>query len=650
MPPRTASSCSRAIRRRLVSHGDNTWVSEALLASVFERYFAVSHVPRRRASSTPGPLESRRRLGKRRIGDLNAGYAPSSLPDWASPDALDLSKWKWEPPTLVSVREAQRQAQLQLTQHWLGRWLLPPSARDRSETVEPPPPPTTLESLQQFRSRVSAEQLPDLMQACDDICLQLKNSSVSVADRGLLVESLSDVLAALDERFGGASDAVSLFAPLYSAVVGRLFATPKTESPTMDSELSRSLLTQLLVLDAGDELCRLFELTMGYIPAKQRDNVLAHVEAILDKFFLSWSKAAISIGVSQVQIKAISGALSLLSWSKPSVFRAAERLLLEHPGTPEQQCHVRHAWLRVLAQLPVLGTNALLKAFATLLGDRAVAAGVSNLDLCELLLQHWSSTGRVGKPERVRALFGQLLSSEEPTPISALAHALYTLDGTWEPRIVELCRVLRDTGRINELAAAFGGHSQHQIPSPRLLRKVAIACGDSRVALALHDVYRTIPKAKRHKAWSEEIWSRYLEQAVCDPSTPIKVVWRLLRLCKPSEATAEIAAKLAYEQAHSGNLSTRATLRRVEECIAFLQMGGAGLPPRALIAAYRVVTRDLAGKDWGRTSRLVWFVDLVRRECGAEKAEECRNMLRSWRQLVGRVKAQEERAAEEKEE
>jgi hypothetical protein len=489
--------------------------------------------------------------------------------------------------------------------------------------------------------------MPDLIQACDDVCLQLKNSPVSATDRGLLVESLSGILQALNDRFETSSDAVSLFSPLYSAVVEGLFATRSEAPSAQDSEICQCLLTQLLELPAGDELCGLLDLTMRSIPAEQSNRAATQVESLLDKFFLSWSKAATNIGISQVQIKGISSALSRLSWSKLSVFGAAERLLLERSGPPEQQYPVRYAWLSVLARLPVLRSDTLLKALSTLLSDRAMAATVSNLDLCNLLLQHWSSTRRIRKPERIGDLFEQLSRAGDPTGISALAHAIYTVDAKWESRIVELCRVLRDTGRINELIAAFTEQSQHQTPNPRLLRKVAVACDDHRVALALHDLYHKIPKAKRHIAWSEEIWSRYLEQAVCDPSTSIEDVWRLLRLCKPTDKTGKIAAKLAYEQAHSRNLSTRATLRRVEECVKFLQMSGNGLPPQALIAVYRVVSRDLVEKDLGRTSRLVWFVDLVRRQCGDEKAEECRNMLRSWRQLVGRVKAQEEEAAEE---
>ncbi|OIW34413.1 hypothetical protein CONLIGDRAFT_4032 [Coniochaeta ligniaria NRRL 30616] len=646
MPPRTASSCSRALQRQLVSPLDTIWVSEALLASVFERYFAVSHVPRRRASSTPGPLESRRRLGKRRIGALNAGYAPSALPDWSLPNALDLSKWKWEPPTLLSVREENRQAQLQLAQHWLGKWLVPPSIREESKNLEPPAPLTLLESLDQFQLRISAGPFPDLIQACDDICLQLKDNTEPLADKSLFVESLDGILEALQARFGSSSHALTLFAQLYSAVVVRIFASPTETPSSMDPEVCQCLLNQLLNLPVGDELCNLFELTMRFIPAKHSDSVETHVEALLGKFLLSWGDTAACSHVSHVQIMSMSSALSRLSPSKTSVFEAAKRLLLQQSGSLEQLYHVRYAWVSVLARLPRLRTDALLEGLSTLLGDRPPAATVSSMDLCRFLLQHWSCTRKVRSSERVRELFQELSSLGEPMGIGALAHALYTLNSHWQPRITELCNVLKGRGRFNDLIRSFTELAQHQDLHPRLLWKVAVVCDDYRVALRLHEIWNQ-SASSRHQAWGEELWPRYLDQAVCDPSTSITDVWKLLRLCKPTQKTAEIAAKLAYETAHSDNMSNRATFRKVSECIAYLQESGEGLPPHALIAVYRVVTRDLAEGDWGRTSRLVWFLNLVRRECGAEKAEECRNMLRSWRQLVGRAKARGEEAAEE---
>jgi hypothetical protein len=563
------------------------------------------------------------------------------------PNALDLSKWKWEPPTLLSVREEKKQAQLQLAQHWLGQWLVPPSIREETKNMEPPAPLTLSESLDQFQLRISAVAFPDLIQACDDICSQLEDNTEPLADKRLFVQSLDGILEALNARFGNSSDSLTLFAQLYSAVVTRLFATPAQTRSSRDPELCQSLLTQLLRLPVGDELCNLFKLTMRFIPAKQSDSVATQVEAILGKFFSSWSDTASNGYVSQAQIMGISSALSRLSPSKTSVFRAATRLLLERSETSEQLYYIRYAWLSVLARLPRLGTKTLLDTLSIFSSDRSITATLSNIDLCRLLLQHWSSTGRIRSSERVRDLFQDLSSSGDSTSIAALVHALYTLDSKWESRTLELCNVLKSRGRINDLVASFTELAQHQHLQPRLLRKVAVACDDYRVALSLHSLCNESSGTKRQAPWGEEIWSTYLEQAVCNPSTSITDVWRLLRLCKPTQRTAKVAAKLAYEAAHSENMSNRATFRKVSECIAFLQKSGEGLPPRALIAAYRVVTRDLADGEWGRTSRLVWFLDLVRRECGAEKAEECRNMLQSWRQLVGRIKALEEQAAEE---
>lgn len=52
----------------------------------------------------PGPLEARRRLGKRNLGDLNALQCPPTPPPWAFPYPVDLSQWKWEPPSSASAQ------------------------------------------------------------------------------------------------------------------------------------------------------------------------------------------------------------------------------------------------------------------------------------------------------------------------------------------------------------------------------------------------------------------------------------------------------------------------------------------------------------------------------------------------------------------
>ncbi len=114
MPPRHASQCRRVLQTPIIPTRDGVWISDGQLAAAFERYCDISRQVRRKASSVPGPLESRRRLGKRQIADLNAIHNTHSLPFWALPNAVDMSKWQWEPPTSASEREQRRQHPEQL--------------------------------------------------------------------------------------------------------------------------------------------------------------------------------------------------------------------------------------------------------------------------------------------------------------------------------------------------------------------------------------------------------------------------------------------------------------------------------------------------------------------------------------------------------
>jgi hypothetical protein len=470
-----------------------------------------------------------------------------------------------------------------------------------------------------------------------------------------MVALLGHILEALNERFESSSDALALIVPLYSVVIGRLFPTAAETLSPADGKMGQRLLAELSELPAGDQLCNLLECTMRIIPASQRDDTAMHVGSTLDKSFLSWNEAAMNTKISLVQIQSIAGALSLLGATKPSIFRAAEQLLLALSGTSLQQYRTRCAWLNVLARVRLregTGNKAFLRSLSTLLGDRAIAATVSTMDICKLLMNYWSSSGRIQDGARMSTVFEKLSAFGEATSCAALAEALHSAHPKWESMISEMCDALRRLGRLDELATSFRELAEHHILSRRLLRKVAVACDDYRTALSLHDLYRKLPKKKSSNLWDKGMWSGYLDQALCDPAAHAENVWRLLRLCEPTDKTAKIAAKLAYEEAHSGNLSGRATLRRVENCIALLRNKQQQLPPQALVAAYHAVTRDLAEKELGRTSRLLWFVNLVRQEYGPERAEECRNMLRSWRQLVSRVKARDEpgRAGEDADE
>ncbi|TLS28229.1 hypothetical protein PpBr36_01143 [Pyricularia pennisetigena] len=90
---------------------EGIWITDRVLANAMERYFSVSQavMSRRQASSVPGPMEARRRLGKRQMTE--AFQVHPSPPPWAFEFPMDLSKWRWEPPALGNIfRDPTRKA------------------------------------------------------------------------------------------------------------------------------------------------------------------------------------------------------------------------------------------------------------------------------------------------------------------------------------------------------------------------------------------------------------------------------------------------------------------------------------------------------------------------------------------------------------
>lgn len=104
------------------------WITDRMLSSVFERYCSVAKASRRMASSAPGPLESSRRLGRRRIADATMPQTHPVLPSWAYMYPADLTQWRWERPTPASSRSQNK-------------------PNDESAHSVPPPPASWLSAL-----------------------------------------------------------------------------------------------------------------------------------------------------------------------------------------------------------------------------------------------------------------------------------------------------------------------------------------------------------------------------------------------------------------------------------------------------------------------------------------------------------------------
>src|SRR4051812_36122223 len=89
MPPRPPA-CTRAVQRQLFKSSDPTCPFDDVSGNACRRF----------ASSVPGPLESRRRLGKRRLTQVSDSFTPTypgSL--WSLFPDVGGIKWEWHAPS-----------------------------------------------------------------------------------------------------------------------------------------------------------------------------------------------------------------------------------------------------------------------------------------------------------------------------------------------------------------------------------------------------------------------------------------------------------------------------------------------------------------------------------------------------------------------
>lgn len=615
----------------------------------------------------PGPLESRRRLGKRSIGGLNALQNPSGLPDWSLP-VLDLSRWSWEPPTPLSLRQEKLQETEQPPgwpsiplPRWLAEWVQPADEEidiTTAGSVVGEDKATVLRSknsvglLDEFQSFVHSGPLEHVTRACHALCRRLESDRILFSgqeeDKDEVLDSLDTLWVALHARFGGSSnDAMSIVAQVYSSLLASGSRTPAT----LDGNISQRLLAQLARIPASDALCQILELFVRAVAPTALRDMESTLLDVLNKFFLLWSREM----PSHTQIDLLAGALSVIEQSaaKPLLRQAQLALLAQDPV--ETACHARYAWLSILARTSVFKFTEFTKALSALLGKPTMAATISSRDICELLLDNWTSNRRLQHPQRVRDTYQRLTSYDDSLSSGALAYAIYTCDKHWEAKIVQMRTCLKMVGHLAEFSTSFKRLSrllaqQDQRLPPRLLRRLVPLCKDHRAALQLHDLYAKLPTSSRERQPRDSaVWENYLLAAVSDSSTHAAEVCKLLKLCKKNDQTIIVAKKLAYSFANSDQLDDRAALRYVTECATFLLRGGDKLPTMALEAIYRVVTRDLTRADWGRTSRLRWLVNTVHRECGPEMADKVAVMLHRWRTNIGTVKSREQRRLEQEE-
>ncbi|KAK3337040.1 hypothetical protein B0T19DRAFT_350810 [Cercophora scortea] len=698
MAPQASQYCRRALQRRITatSSGDSVWIPESLLASTFERYCRISSKTcQRNTSHIPGPLESRRRLGKRQIGDLHALAGASSPPPWAFQVPMDLSQWQWEPPWSASALEHNRirrenrpprdqtvASWLTTLPPWLAEWS-PPQVADEPFPSPPfvadPAPPNIVTTEESLSARIGLDALTfsianaslDTLQSDSDIFCRKFQQSIFLGEipPDQLLGLSAELWTALDSRFEDSSVGQGLYLSLYSAITAGI-ATSRVFTPSLlDGLFWNTMLARISKLPVNDELCALFSNLMGIVPTSRITEAHDGILSMLDNFYSAWcvsTPGASTLDGNSAKthlghVWAISAAMQAInSQEHGQLLDAATQLVLERISVSATgQCELRYNWLCVLAHMPRVNQDFLFEAFARLSGSPVEIKPLTDTEICSLACSQWTSRSYLRFPKKVHRKYENLCSGQRDTAIAALVMAIASKEPPYchAGLFTSLWKFLAKINRLDGMVASLKVISQSRRIPLFVLQELADTCDNHRVALSIHGLYRKQLQTSGGPDWDPAIFDKYADRIVLDPLLPPHAIWQALDIDmfgkgKGARTVANIKARhhgtfgarravivrrVATLFSNAPHLRNRVALRHVSQCVRFLEVDKDGLSPAVVKALYRVVSRDLKEGQPGRTNRLRWFLSVVMRNFGNEVASGCEFALKRWRANLRRI-------------
>ncbi|KAK4136377.1 hypothetical protein BT67DRAFT_374818 [Trichocladium antarcticum] len=643
-PP--ASQCCRALQRPIIPRRDAVWVTDSLLANAFERYCVVSRAWNRKVSHVPGPLESQRRLGRRRMGDAGTFHSPPTPPGWAFSMPLDLSQWIWEPPSLGQPaeqnqlpRDDARASKLSLSTVLSQYMRMNEALAEASDDAGLPPAPATLD--------------------------QSSFATDMDAFRWAATYATPAVLAAYAENI----------CPKFQHTISLGEMAPENVL-AISSEIWTALESRGLFVDA-----------MLAMPAAGLHRVSEGILCVLDSFFAAWVRTPRGPNAAQItklldsnmsgepdgqgkamrsgltgslrHARAITQALQGVTPDEPKgLLDAANRLVLDHAtASATGASGLRYTWLCVLAQLPRVNQDYMFDAAVALSDPALKMEPLPSLELSSLLLTHWKSRGYLSP--RLYSSYQRYCQGRDDTALSSLLRAIVHRGRRFERRGLYMSswRLLAKLGRMDDVFQSLRVAAETDTMRVRMLEELAATSDNHHVAIRLHDLWaRRLKKAQGDELqFNPSVFLKYVDRIVLDPQIPPKAIWRILEIKQfensqtalrektdrhrgaYGELRASIVERASAAFATAPHLPNRVALRHVAQSFYFIRAVRGHVPSTVIRDLYHVVTKDLVERKPGRTRRLLWFLSIVQTHYGQQVAWNCRLVLRTWRSRLTRV-------------
>ncbi|KAK4156934.1 hypothetical protein C8A00DRAFT_40624 [Chaetomidium leptoderma] len=581
-PP--ASQCRRALQRRIVPPRDSVWITDGLLASAFERYCRVSRTWNRKASNVPGPLESQRRLGRRRMGDASTWHCPPTPPSWAFLVPLNLSQWTWKPPSLARAAEHSRSRHddtapgelVSLLPRWLresvpqeadeppitlASMALPDTSPSHTTTTRAPP---HADLMDDFRWAATHADDAALASYTNEMCGRLRQriilGQLSPDDIFMLSREIWETLGS---RLRRSSLGHRLSMSSCRAILSGLTTSKVFPPSRMDARFWNVLLAQMSKLPADDTLCNLFVKVMAVMPAIHRPHVFEGVLSVLGCLFSAWSRSPpapegrdirrlldidilgelyekqeklSALPANLRQARAISESLhSATAEETKELLSAAHRRAFSAVATPARGRHaLRYSWLYMLAQMPHVNEDFLFDAAASLSGQSLNMPPLSIVEVSSLLLTQWASRGYLKSPKDVYRLYRRHRGKRDEAALAALFLAVFAR-GKGETKKGLYCsawKLLSKLHQTDDVVRSLTFDVRTGKLPVRMLEDLACTAGDHHVAIRLRDLWSGQIMTKDQPQWFPGVFDKYAEDMVRDPTLPPKEIWRVLDIGK----------------------------------------------------------------------------------------------------------------------
>ncbi|KAK8125513.1 uncharacterized protein PG998_001272 [Apiospora kogelbergensis] len=644
---------------------------------------------RRHGSSLPGPLESRRRQNKRRMGELTFGHTHGSAPLWHLENLPDLSQWQWKPPTARGTRQTA-QAEKKLWKAVLA-WLSPrdeaqsQSVNEASTTASPgalrnampvttvdpssiaaPTPvlgsdtnPTSLaeqsfNALIQDASRDRTFQIcPVFSSFCDTLRDSLSTGQISAQALYNLVPSISDVLV----RSALAMD-IQQEAPVFdrlkaqviwASIDGLEALSARLGDLPFDTNIWSMLLqeTSRLRFNSLRTFARLMSLVPSDAIGSLRDVICTNLNNSLNAMGQATHRT------HERQINKLAAAIQELG-------RIEHRYVLEEVLLDLTQCAqspnyiaMRFCWLQVLARLRNLDDEFLADS-CVLLEAGISAEPLESKQIARIFL------GRLNNrysPRHVTKLYSSLMGAHESRCFGQLSASFWC---TNQARYIKsLCTFLLRMGRHQDIMQLLNGVVQLVQNEATPLANLAIGLRHPELALEIYVRYCKSTFASK-KFWQTGFAGDILKVMSESKSLELKRIIAALRMFPMKRgrrsyplspggvkhgAIRRVPRGLRIEQvqkaeaaavafASARNIPDSMSFRLVQQCVNYIRSHGAKVSPKGLEALWRATTKDLVNNRPGRASRLRWFLRVLFKERGLKETRAAHLQLVQWRNRV----------------